>query len=395
MPTGAEHKIRRRIAASGAITFAEFMEVALYHRGGYYASRGPIGAGGDYFTSPVAHPAFGALVCVQLHTMWQTLGQPDPFWVIEAGAGDGVLASDIVDFASRQFPLFSEAIRYVAVDRLSPVDASRMSRGVEWVQSVGIPVGGIVGCVVANELIDAMPVHRFEITSCGPCEVYVSLDSEGRFIELLDESSTKLITGCVESIGRVLQYGFRGEVNAGVRPWVAAVAEGLERGFVLTLDYGYEVEELYSDARSGGTLQTYYRHTDSGSPYQRIGRQDMTAHVDFTALIDEGRSVGLRPVFLTTQGEFLLSLGYARMEDSLHAAAIGSAERRFNVRAMRRLVDPEGLGKFKVLVQDKDSGISRASDLVPCADSVTGLTVPLPTKFHMPTESFGQTTTSE
>ena len=133
----------------------------------------------------------------------------------------------------------------------------------------------------------------------------------------------------------------------------------------------------------------------AGSPYQRIGRQDMTAHVDFTALIDEGRSVGLRPVFLTTQGEFLLSLGYARMEDSLHAAAIGSAERRFNVRAMRRLVDPEGLGKFKVLVQDKDSGISRASDLVPCADSVTGLTVPLPTKFHMPTESFGQTTTSE
>ena len=395
MPTGAEHEIRRRIAASGAITFAEFMEVALYHRGGYYASRGPIGAGGDYFTSPVAHPAFGALVCVQLHTMWQTLGQPDPFWVIEAGAGDGVLASDIVDFASRQFPLFSEAIRYVAVDRLSPVAASRMSRGVEWVQSVGIPVGGIVGCVVANELIDAMTVHRFEITACGPCEVYVSLDSEGRFIELLDESSTKLIAGCVESIGRELRYGFRGEVNAGVRPWVAAVAEGLERGFVLTLDYGYEVEELYSDARSGGTLQTYYRHTDSGSPYQRVGRQDMTAHVDFTALIDEGRSVGLRPVFLATQGEFLLSLGYALMEDSLQAAAIGSAERRLNARAMRRLVDPEGLGKFKVLVQDKDSGISRASDLVPCADSVTGLTVPLPTKFHMPTESFGQTTTSE
>ncbi len=395
MPTGAEHEIRRRIAASGAITFAEFMEVALYHRGGYYASRGPIGAGGDYFTSPVVHPAFGALVCVQLHTMWQTLGQPDPFWVIEAGAGDGVLASDIVDFASRQFPLFSEAIRYVAVDRLSPVDASRMSRGVEWIQSVGIPVGGIVGCVVANELIDAMTVHRFEITACGPCEVYVSLDSEGRFIELLDESSTKLIAGCVESIGRELRYGFRGEVNAGVLPWVAAVAEGLERGFVLTLDYGYEVEELYSDARSGGTLQTYYRHTDSGSPYQRVGRQDMTAHVDFTALIDEGRSVGLRPVFLATQGEFLLSLGYALMEDSLQAAAIGSAERRLNARAMRRLVDPEGLGKFKVLVQDKDSGISRASDLVPCADSVTGLTVPLPTKFHMPTESFGQTTTSE
>ena len=383
-PTEAEREIRRRIDASGAITFAEFMEVALYHPVGYYASRGPIGAGGDYFTSPVAHPAFGALVCVQLRTMWQTLGQPDPFWVIEAGAGDGVLATDIVDFASRQFPRFSEAIRYVAVDRISPADASHMSGGVEWVQSVGIPVGGIVGCVVANELIDAMPIHRFEITDRGPCEVYVSLDSEGRFIELLDESSTALIAGRVDSIGRELRYGFRGEVNAGVRRWVAAVAEGLERGFVLTIDYGYEVEELYSDARSGGTLQTYYKHTDSGSPYQRIGRQDMTAHVDFTALIDEGRAVGLRPVFLTTQGEFLLSLGYARMEVSLRESGLGRKDQLSNSRAMRRLIEPDGLGKFRVLVQDKNSGISRASDLIPSVDSVAGLVAPLPTDFHLP-----------
>ena len=384
-PTGAEREIRRRIAASGAITFAEFMEVALYHPDGYYANREPIGAGGDYFTSPVAHPVFGALVCVQLWTMWQTLGRPDPFWVIEAGAGDGVLASDIVDFASRQLLEFSEAIRYAAVDRVSPCNSGEIEWGeIEWVRSTGLPFGGVVGCVVSNELLDAMPVHRFAITEDGPREVYVALDSEDRFVELLDEPSVALISERVAAIGRELREGARGEVNSGARPWVAAAAESLERGYVLTVDYGYEVEELYSDDRIRGTLQTYYRHTDSGSPYQRIGRQDMTAHVDFTALIDAGRAVGLRPVFLTTQREFLRSLGYDRMEESLAAAGIGSAGRRFNTRSMRRLIDPGGLGKFRVLVQDKNSGISRADDLIPSAESVAGLVAPLPTEFHLP-----------
>ena len=383
-PTGAEREIRRRIAASGPITFAEFMEVALYHPGGYYAGRGPIGAGGDYFTSPVAHPAFGALVCVQLETFWQTLGRPDSFWVVEAGAGDGVLASDIVDFASRQFPEFSEAIRYVAVDRVSPRDSSSPVNGVEWVRSTGLPLSGAVGCVLSNELIDAMPAHRFVINDGRPCEVYVGLDSEAQFAERLKEPSTAVIAERVSSIGRQLPDGFTSEVNAEIRPWLGAVADVLERGFVLTLDYGYEVEDLYSDERSRGTLQTYYRHTDSGSPYQRVGRQDITAHVDFTAMIDEGRAVGLRPVFLTTQREFLTSLGYARMEESLGASAIDHSVRRFNTRAMSRLVDPEGLGNFKVLVQDKNSGISRASDLMPSAEVTSCLKAPSPTDSHLP-----------
>ena len=241
-----------------------------------------------------------------------------------------------------------------------------------------------MGCVVSNELLDAMPAHRFEMSGGRPCEVYVALDSEGRFVEALDEPSTGLIRERVASIGRELRDGFRGEVNAGLGAWVAEVAEALARGYVLTIDYGYEADELYSDERSRGTLQTYYRHTDSGSPYQRVGRQDMTAHVDFTVLIDEGRAGGLRPVFLTTQGEFLDSLGYARMEESLGEVGIGAVERHSNLRAMRRLVDPEGLGRFRVLVQDKDSGLSRGEELVPPAESVAGLVAPVPGDRHLP-----------
>ena len=129
---------------------------------------------------------------------------------------------------------------------------------------------------------------------------------------------------------------------------MSAVANSLERGYVLTIDYGYESAELYSDDRSRGTLQSYYRHTDGHSPYQRVGRQDMTAHVDFTALIEEGRSADLRPVFLTTQAEFLHSLGFGEMQMSVRSLGWDREEKSANLSAMRDLVNPTGLGRFKV-----------------------------------------------
>ena len=381
--TGAEQEIRRRISTSGAITFAEFMEVALYHSDGYYSKRGPIGAGGDYFTSPVAHPAFGALICVQLETMWRTLGCPSPFWVIEAGAGDGVMGEDIVRYARSQFPRLSEAISYVAVDRVSIGESVSDGNRIEWISSTGLPVGGVVGCVLSNELLDAMPVHRFEVKDGRPFEVYVDLDADGAFVERLVEPPSPGITDRVSSVQRQLPEGYCGEVSMGPRSWMVDVAACLRRGFVLSMDYGYEREQLYSDERNRGTLQTYYRHTEGGSPYQRVGRQDMTAHVDFTALIEEGRQVGLRPVFLTTQGEFLHSLGYVQMEKALGDWGLALAVHRANVRAMRRLIDTEGLGKFKVLVQEKDSGIQRASDLVPGEEVTANLGAPVATSVHL------------
>ena len=369
---------------TGAITFAEFMEVALYHPDGYYSNRMPIGAGGDYFTSPVAHPAFGALVCVQLETMWRALGCPHPFWVIEAGAGDGVLGEDIVRYARSQFPQLSETIRYVAVDRVTGRDSPRDRNGMNWISSTGLPIGDVVGCVLSNELLDAMPVHWFEFKDGRPYEVYVDLDEDGAFAERLGEPSTTVIPDRTSSVGRLLSDGYRGEVNSGVASWVSDAAACLSRGFVMTVDYGYEREELYSDSRSRGTFQTYYRHTEGGSPYQRVGRQDMTAHVDFTALIEEGRDAGIRPVFLTSQGEFLNSLGYLRMEEAIKRTGLSPARYRSNVRAMRQLVDPEGLGKFKVLVQEKNSGIERASELIPSSETTTHLGAPVATGRHLP-----------
>ena len=157
----------------------------------------------------------------------------------------------------------------------------------------------------------------------------------------------------------------------------------MERGYVLTIDYGYEAADLYSDDRSKGTLQSYYRHTDGHSPYQRVGRQDMTAHVDFTALIEEGRAAGLRPVFLTTQGEFLHSLGYDQMEMSVQKSNWDREEKEASSSAMRDLVNPNGLGKFKVLVQEKNTGIRSSSELLPEAEDLRDLRPPPISSHHL------------
>ena len=375
--TGAEREIRRRIEREGAIPFAEFMELALYHPDGYYAARRGIGAVGDYYTSPIVHPAFGALIAVQLRVLWETLGRPSRFHAVEAGAGDGTLARDVISFARDWADDFAAALRYVAVERAPPAAADGESDGVRWIPSDGLPLSGIVGCVLSNELLDAFPVHRFVIEDREPRELYVTLDEDGRLSESLGPPSTPAIGERLSRLDRRLPDGFRGEVNPGIERWTREAASALERGYVLTIDYGAEAGALYSDARSGGTFQTHYRHVGGSSPYQRVGRQDMTAHVDFSALLDAGSAAGLRPVFLTTQSEFLRSLGLDGMMSSMRERVLDARELAANMRAMIELAKPDGLGGFRVLVQEKRSGISRSSDLLPDAALLEGLPSPL------------------
>ena len=383
-PTGAEREVRKLIETRGEIPFADFMEIALYHPDGYYSRQGRQGARGDYYTSPIAHPAFGALIAVQLHAMWKTLGRPSPFWVIDAGAGNGVLASDVLTFANSRFRDFSKSVRYVTLDRAITTSLHETGQRPSSTRGTGLPFKDVVGCVLSNELIDAFPVHRFEIADGRPQEILVTLDTDGNFIEVIGAPTTPLIAERIAALDMKLYDGFRGEVNLGIGPWMDEVADSLDRGYLLTIDYGYEAAELYSDDRRRGTLQSYYLHTDGHSPYQRIGRQDMTAHVDFTALIDRGLAVGLRPVFLTTQAEFLHSLGFNEMEKSVRQSNRDREEKSANLSAMRDLVNPNGLGRFKVLVQEKNTGIRRSSDLLPEAEDLRNLRSPSTSARHLP-----------
>ena len=371
--SAVEQEIRRRIAERGRVTFAEFMETALYHpRGGYYAGAGPEA---DYYTSPAAHPAFGALVAVQLVRTWEALGRPRCFTVVEMGAGSGLLARDVVSYARRALGPFGGALRYVAVDRArtGSVDDDAVRR----VVASRMPVAGVVGCVLSNELLDAFPVRRFEVREGRVLEVYVVV-RDGRFAEELGEPSTPELTQHVERLGVELPDGFRGEVNTGIGPWMADVSAALERGFALTIDYGY-VRGERGAAGPGDTVQAYHRHAGGASPYVRVGEQDLTAHVDFTQVVEEGRRVGLRPLGIRSQARFLHEMGLRGLLERMRREPMEESRRMANLAAMRDLAKPDGLGGFKVLLQAKGDVAAERLDDVPSSEE---LPLPLLTEEH-------------
>lgn len=356
-----ERYVRDTIRAEGPIPFAQFMHLVLYSpRGGYYRSSTPVGAAGDYFTSPLAHPLFGALLAAQLAQMWEALARPDPFTVLEPGAGGGVMARDVVEAAHADFPRFARALRYVAVDYAAPTMPS--PSGVQWVSSNSLPMRSVIGCVITNELLDALPVHRFVVEGGIPREVYVGLDGDA-FAEALGAPASPDAARLLARVPSGLPDGYRGEVCPAAARWLAGAAAALDRGFVLTVDYGGLRQDLYAPHRQGGTLQCHYRHVATGNPYVRVGAQDVTAHVDFSLLREEGEAAGLTTLGYATQRDFLRNLGadvyldalpgLGRPQPAFTSGVLPRQEYLANRMAMQALVDPEGLGRFRVLAQGK------------------------------------------
>jgi SAM-dependent MidA family methyltransferase len=231
--SAVEQEIRELIREDGRITFAQFMQAALYsRRGGFYASDARIDA--HFGTSAMTHPAFGALIARQLSEMWHLLGEPRVFDVIEVGSSDGSLARSIVDACRRTAPDFAEALRYVAAD-YEP-RGPRTHPDIQRVKAEGLAAfRNVVGCILSNELIDNFPVHRFAVRDGRIEEIFVTVEN-GELAEVL---------------------------------------------VVLTIDYGGTAGELYSGDRD--TLVCYHRHAVRQDPYRDIGRQDVTCHVDFTS----------------------------------------------------------------------------------------------------------------
>ena len=273
--TLAECEVRRRIEDRGAITFAEFMDLALYWpRGGYYSSGDPIGPGGDYYTSPQVHPVFATLLAVQLFQMWQLLDRPDPFTVVELGAGNGLLCRDL-SACWESLPCKSPpSLRYLCLDRrASPgieadlgndPSAAEVSR----VAASGIPLQRVVGCFLSNEYLDAFPVHQVTMTPEGLLETYVVLE-DGQLATRLDMPSTPALAARLQALDIELAPGQTAEICLRLDDWAVQVAASLERGFVLTVDYGRPASELYSpELRPRGTLTTYYQHTQLDAPLQ-------------------------------------------------------------------------------------------------------------------------------
>ncbi len=379
--SGPEQEIRRRIATEGRITFEEFMRLALYHPdGGYYSSSDPFGESGDFYTAPSTHPAFGACMANHLLRMWELLGQPNPFYAVELGAGVGILTRDASIYAANFPAAFQNAVRYLTLDRYPLVGEPSVGQRV---LTEAVPLRGITGCIFSNELPDAFPMHRFRMEKSRIREIYVSANDDGKLVEVTGEPSTSELERRLSRLNWGWPDGYEGEINLRIKPWISSLASALNRGFVISIDYGYLAEELYSPTRTWGTLQTYYKHVDGSSPYQRIGRQDLTAHVDFSLLMEEGESAGLSTLNFGTQGAYLQGLGLDSMMEGLRGQGLPLRERTANLRAMRELADSEGFGDFKVLVQSKGLSDVSAEDIFPQNLDATVLPPPLKAEHHM------------
>ncbi len=362
MRSPVEQEIRDLIGRRGRITFARFMQTCLYSpNGGFYSARAG-GINAHFGTSSTSHPAFGVLIARQLEQMWDLLGRPPVFHLVEVGSGDGSLARAIVDACQRSHPQFAGALRYVAADyrpHLAPTPNRAAASvpdappSVQPVMSDGLRAfRNITGCILSNELIDNFPVHRFEVRDGRVREVYVAA-SNGSLVETLGDPSTPRIVERLNALGMSLPEGCRGEVNLAIDGWAGQIADALDRGFVLTIDYGGLAHDLYSPDNAGGTLVCYHRHVAGNDPYLHVGEQDITCLVDFTSLMQSGERRGLATVGYTSQREFLANLGFDSIVDAIETTGMSAARAELSRIAMMTLVDPDEYGDFKVLAQAK------------------------------------------
>lgn len=343
--------IKNKIQKQGPISFYEFMEMALYYPSlGYYNSdRNKIGTEGDFYTSPVLSSLFGEMIGKQMEEMWFLLGKK-PFTIVEYGAGTGALAYDILHYLKNNSALYNE-LNYCIIEKgekMRRLQNHALKEKVSWYDSVK-EIPAINGCVLSNELLDNFPVHKV-VMKDELMEVFV--DYKNDFEESLKPANEDL-KNYFSELDVVLPKDYITEINLDAISWMKDISQNLQSGFVLTIDYGFSSADIYSDKRNAGTLLSYNRHEINDSPYQNIGGQDITAHVNFSALAHWGEKFGLKCCGYTSQSNFLRSLGLMNYLRKLEMENKDSQNKDFIFQINKLLVDMGN--KFKVLVQQKGS----------------------------------------
>jgi SAM-dependent MidA family methyltransferase len=348
--------IRDEIAVRGPVSFARFMDLALHHpRHGYY-SDGPrrLGREGDFFTASDVGTAFGRSLASQWVEMDETLDRPDPFQVVEFGAGRGLLARDALDAMPGWSPNLAGRLRYAIVEKSEAMREEAGRRAPEArVVTDPTEVATADGCALAVELFDALPVHRVRRRAGVLVEVAVDVDSSGTLIEI-ETSPTEEVARLAERYGGAPGEGDESEICPAALAQLDALAAVIRRGFVVIVDYGYPARELFGPNHRRGTLLAYHRHSTNEDYLKRVGDQDLTAHVNFTALEDRAREIGLDVLGLTTQDRFLIANdALAAFDETDETRWRDPANVRERLRVLQ-LIHPEGMGRiFKVLVLSK------------------------------------------
>lgn len=361
-------RIRAEIRATGGLLpFDRFMDLALYAPGlGYYAAGAvKLGPEGDFITAPEISPLFGRCLAVQCAEVLEQLGGGD---LLELGAGTGALAVQLLETLERLGALPG---RYRILE-LSPDLRSRQRERIlervphlaplcDWPTS--LPTG-LRGLVLANEVIDAMPVHRFRVREDGTVDELFVAERGGALAEVAAPARSPGLAAAVAGLhaqGLARSTGYSSEINLRLGPWLDAIGACLEAGLVLLIDYGYPRRSYYQPDRTMGTLMCHLRHRCHDDPYREIGLQDITAHVDFTAVAEAGAAAHLDLAGFTTQAHFLIGCGIERLLTDCATnpeLALGA----------RQLLLPTAMGeRFKVL------GLARGLKRTPCGFSVRDL----------------------
>jgi SAM-dependent MidA family methyltransferase len=359
-------RLRQRIRREGAITFRDWMEAALYDPlAGYYhrADLARWGRAGDYRTSPERSPLFAATFARYFADLYEELGRPRAWTILEAGAGAGHFARGVLETFERFHPRVLAATRYL-IDEASPDARQRAERllapfhqHVEYcrLEEINSPLNP--GIIFSNELLDSFPVHRVVMRDGRLFEMYVGLSDTGDFVWVEKEPSTLRLAEHFKRASVVPVEGQIAEVNLEAEDWTARAAALLKKGYLITVDYGAEAYELYgTPQRSGGTLRAFRSHRLAPDLLARPGEQDLTATVNWTQIRQAGEASGLCTVSFERQDQFLLRAGLLDQLELMTKDAPGEAEALLLRTSAREMILPDGLStSFQVLVQNRPS----------------------------------------
>ncbi|MDT4952417.1 MAG: hypothetical protein QOJ02_555 [Acidobacteriota bacterium] len=356
--------LRERIRREGAISFRDWMQIALYdERGGYYARRDleRWGRKGDYRTAPERSPLFAATLARYFAGVYEGLGAPESWTIFEAGAGAGHFALGVLETWRRDYPGIFSATQYV-IDEVSADGRGRASQRLkefadrvrfQRLAEISEPVDE--GIVFANELLDAFPVHRVKLRDGKLFELCVGLDEEGRFVWVEREPGTPRLASYFARCGVELSEGQVAEVNLEIEEWMKSAASAFKRGYLVLVDYGAEVRELYNAPhRREGTLRAFSQHRIADDVLARPGEQDLTTTIDWTNVKSIGEKLGLKAVSFERQDEFLLRAGLLEQLEEMTAATNNETEALVLRSSVRELILPGGMSEsFQVLVQKR------------------------------------------
>ncbi|MFK7996626.1 MAG: class I SAM-dependent methyltransferase [Granulosicoccus sp.] len=346
--------VEKARASGGAISFSEYMNCALYEPGlGYYMAGAPkLGAEGDFITAPEVSPLFGQCLAVQITQVLGDVGSS----VLELGAGSGRLALSIIS-ALHSRPDFKYFILEPSAELIQRQQQLLRSQlpdeamaSVTWLDSLPATFDGVV---LANEVMDALPVERFQVAS-GKLQQLCVTDSLSFEARPASDAVIKAVAAIEADIGTALPDGYKSEVSMLLAPWTASLAAMLGEGVVLLIDYGYPRTEYYSSERNLGTLACYYRHRTHDDPFYLPGLQDITAHVDFTAVVEAGLANELELIGYASQSAFLFDNDLLELADSRRDTLNSEMDRIMLAREIKTLTLPGEMGeRFQVMALGK------------------------------------------